>query len=118
MPHLSLVAKPKRRLVLIFSFKIITLRKVVWEAACILDSVLGGLGLDVSLHEFLAMSAPNSHHTECPKYTTACVSDHQNCLYLFPDGEECHDPSIGSSWKHYDKHTTQAKLERCSKCST
>lgn len=74
---------------LIFCFKIVIL-KVVWEAVCILDLALGGLGFYVTLHEFLAMSPSNSHHTEGLKYTSVCVSDHQNCLVLifFLDGEE------------------------------
>lgn len=89
MPHVTVVARTKSRLVLTFCFKIVILWEVVCEAACILDLALGGLGFYISLHEFLAMSPPNSHHTEGLKYTIVCVSNHQNGLYFFfPHGEE------------------------------
>ena len=119
MPHMSVVARTKSRLVLIFCFKIVILQKVVWEAACILDLALGGLGFYVSLQEFLAMSPLNSHHTEGLKYTVVCVSDHQNCLLVFFfEMEESPKTVAWGPAANTMMSTTQAKLESCSKYGT
>lgn len=119
MPHVSVVTRTKNRLMLILGFKVISLRKVVWEAACILALALGGLGFNVSLHEFLAMFPPNSHHTEGLKYTVICVFDHQNCLFVFfyQMDRSCKTLVRGPAGNTMIS-TAQAKLERYVKCDT